>query len=73
MERKIKKIAACPECGSMMLTTYNDSNREAWVKCQDCDAETTLEFAEDYDPVQHSWLIERMIDKRWENARWLKN
>ncbi len=46
--KKVKEIEGCPECGSPLLVIHNDSNREAWAECEDCEAETPLSFVEDF-------------------------
>jgi len=28
----------CNECGSPLIRLHNDSDREFWAECQDCDA-----------------------------------
>lgn len=50
--KKIKEIEACPSCGSPLLVIHNDSNREAWAECEDCDTETPLSFVSEPDEQQ---------------------
>ena len=52
--RKIKEPDGCPNCGSPIIEIINDSNLKAWAACEDCGAETKLEFAEPYIRQRHS-------------------
>jgi len=35
-------IENCGECGSPILVIHNDSDREFWIKCEDCGAEEEI-------------------------------
>jgi len=50
--KKINEIEECPSCGSPLLTTHNDSNKEAWAECEDCDTETPLSFVSEPEEQQ---------------------
>lgn len=61
--RQICEIEECPNCDSLMLTNYNDSNIEAYAICDDCGAVTPLKFAEPYLQGVHGDM------KDWADSR----